>query len=141
MENVGSGSPQHDGNRSESTPAGGGTSEPIRPDENPPAASPGVSRAPLNLGGSTAAPATPVAPKAPILRPVAPRPAAAANDRITGCKTFFTKLHPGAMHFLDELIIQWLKENPSISIKRTNMIAGEITEKKTEPSIIIVVWY
>jgi hypothetical protein len=72
-----------------------------------------------------------------------PRPVTGigASDRITGCKTFFTKLHPGAMHFLDEQIAKWLKENPQIVIKRTNVIQGEITEKKTEQNIVIVVWY
>jgi hypothetical protein len=62
-------------------------------------------------------------------------------ERITGVKTFFTKLHPGAMSFLDEQITKWLKGNPSITIKRTNIITGEVQAKKTEPNIIITVWY
>jgi hypothetical protein len=76
-------------------------------------------------------------------RPIAPRPAAstAAVDRITSCKTFFTKLHPGAIKFLEDQITTWLKENPTVAIKRTNVIMGEVQEKKTEPNIVIVVWY
>ena len=71
-----------------------------------------------------------------------PTPTApAAADRITACKTFFTKLHPGAMIFLDEQVAKWLRENPQIVIKLTNVFQGEITEKKTEPSIVMVVWY
>jgi len=65
----------------------------------------------------------------------------ASSDRITGVKTFFTKLHPGAINFLDEQIAKWLSENPEVVIKRTNIITGPIQAKKTEPNIIISVWY
>jgi hypothetical protein len=110
-----------------------------------------VSHAPLNLGGP--------APSAGGVRTASPAPAAAApmqpprmavkkpvarvvsSDRISGVKTFFTKLHPGAIEFLDEQISNWLKENPGISIKFTNVTTGEIQGKKTEPNIIITAWY
>lgn len=126
-----------------------------------------VSHAPLNLGGPVASAsgvraATPPAaavPSAGAMRAASPPPAAAAqaqtpgmpvkkpaarvvsSDRISGVKTFFTKLHPGAIDFLDEQICHWLKENPGISIKLTNVVTGEIQAKKTEPNIIITVWY
>jgi hypothetical protein len=45
------------------------------------------------------------------------------------------------MHFLDEIIAKWLKENPQIVIKQTNVFQGEITEKKIEPNIVVMVWY
>jgi len=79
----------------------------------------------------------------PMPRPVAQRPAArvVSTDRITGVKTFFTKLHPGALQFLDEQITDWLKQNPGISIKRTDVTTGEVQAKKTEPNIIITIWY
>lgn len=110
-----------------------------------------VSHAPLNLGGPAASPGG--------VRAASPPPGAAAqvqtprmavrtpvakvvsSDRISGVKTFFTKLHPGAIEFLDEQICNWLKENPGISIKRTNVVTGEIQSKKTEPNIVITVWY
>ena len=139
--------------------------EPIRLDDKPGGGTPGVSRAPLNLGGgggasaprppaaaprpAAAAPRPPAAtprppaPKQAGPRPVQPRPAAsiAAAGRITGCKTFFTKLHAGAIEFLDEQITGWLKDNPDITIKQTNVSVGEVAAKKTEPNILIVVWY
>jgi hypothetical protein len=129
--------------------------EPGRPEDNPAGGSPGVSRAPLNLGGAAGGPAPAAAPgarapaslpKAPTATPrpvAAPRPAAAAaaGERITACRTFFTKLHPGAIKFVEEQITNWLKENPRIVVKSTNVIMGEVQEKKTEPNIIIVVWY
>ena len=64
-----------------------------------------------------------------------------SSERITGVRTFFTKLHAGAMEFLDEQISNWLKENPDVVVKRTNLTTGDVAAKKTEPNIIITVWY
>ena len=124
--------------------------EPIRLDEKPAGGSPGVSRAPLNLGGGGPAPAPARKAPAPAVRVAAPKPAPAkaaaapvmaTGGRITGCKTFFTKLHAGALEFLDGQITNWLSENPDILIKSTNVSVGEVAAKKTEPNILIVVWY
>ena len=64
-----------------------------------------------------------------------------SSDRITGVKTFFTKLHEGSIEFIDERINGWLTENPGIVVKRTNTATGIVTGKKSEPSIMITVWY
>ncbi len=98
----------------------------------------GVSHSPLDLGGGTAK-----VPKIEVPKPVAKKPAEkiASTDRIAGVKTFFTKLHPGAMNFLDEQITKWLTENPHVVVKRTNIVTGQVQAKKTEPNIIITVWY
>jgi hypothetical protein len=99
----------------------------------------GVSHSPLDLGGSS-----PVeVPKIEVPKPATIKPAeqVVSTERITGIKTFFTKLHPGALNFLDEQITKWLKENPDVKIKRTNIVTGEIQSKKTEPNIIITIWY
>jgi hypothetical protein len=99
----------------------------------------GVSHAPLDLGGTA-----PVQiPKVEMPKPVAKKPMTktAPSNRIQGVKTFFTKLHPGALNFLDEQITRWLSENPDVQIKRTNITTGEVQAKKTEPNIIITVWY
>ncbi len=99
----------------------------------------GVSHAPLDLGGTA-----PVQlPKVEMPKPAAKKPTGKTvpSDRIVGVKTFFTKLHPGAMNFLDEQITKWLMENPDIRVKRTNVSTGEVQAKKTEPNIIINVWY
>jgi hypothetical protein len=112
--------------------------------------SPGVSRAPLSLGGGGAsqpAPAPKAAPKpapkiaTPAPSAAAPAAGASAGERITGVKTFFTKLHAGAMEFLDESIGRWLQKNPEVHIKHTNITTGDVQGKKTEPNIIITVWY
>ncbi len=99
----------------------------------------GVSHAPLDLGGSS-----PVeAPKIKVPQPAAKKPdeKIVSGERITGVKTFFTKLHPGAINFQDEQITKWLRENPQVTVKRTNVVVGEVQAKKTEPNIIITVWY
>jgi hypothetical protein len=118
-----------------------------------------VSHSPLSLGGSNTA----QAPKAAIPQTAipttavqntampnfaVPKPAVkkveekrVSTNRIIGVKTFFTKLHPGAIDFLDEQITKWLKENPGVTIKRTNTVTGDIQAKKTEPNIIITIWY
>jgi hypothetical protein len=139
MDNVGNNNPTPKPNAP--TPLQSEAGQPIRLEPAPA----NVSRAPLNLGGGTGTPVSPAPPaalKAPVLRPAPPRPAAVAGgDRITTCKTFFTKLHPGAIRFLEEQIIAWLKDNPAVVIKRTDVTVGEILEKKAEPSLIILVWY
>jgi hypothetical protein len=112
-----------------------------------------VSHAPLNLGMPGAAgapkpqaaggPAPQPAPQVgPAFMPAEKKPQASApGGRISGVRTFFTKLHPGAMEFLDEQISKWLKDNPGITVKQTNVTTGEIQGKKVEPNIIITVWY
>jgi hypothetical protein len=112
-----------------------------------------ISHAPLNLGGtgsSAPAPAAKPTPKPapvptpaaaapkPVVRPQAP---AASADRITGVKIFFTKLHAGAMDFLSEQISDWLASNPNVVVKHTNTAVGEVAAKKTEPNLIVTIWY
>jgi hypothetical protein len=100
-----------------------------------------VSHAPLDLGGGGVAPKIekPVQPTGLTAMKSAERSSSA--ERITGIKTFFTKLHAGAIEFQDDIITKWLKDNPGVSIKLTNVITGEIQGKKTEPNIIITIWY
>ena len=97
-----------------------------------------VSHSPLSLGDSTAG-----VPKIKVPTSVAKKTTEkiVSSDRITGVKTFFTKLHAGSMDFLDEQITNWLSNNPGITIKRTNTVIGPIQAKKTEPNIIITIWY
>ena len=122
---------------------------PIPLGNGPSEESPGVSRAPLNLGGGGGqprpAPRPAPKPKPKIVVPAAPAKASAAptasGERIAGVKTFFTKLHAGAIEFLDEQITRWLEQNPQVAVKHTNVVTGEIQGKKTEPNIIITVWY
>jgi hypothetical protein len=121
-------------------PPGKDVSKPPIPFDDSETGNKGVSHAPLDLGGTS-----PVQiPKVEMPKPAAKKPIAKTTSptgRIAGVKTFFTKLHPGAMNFLDEQITRWLNENPDIQVKRTNVTTGEVQAKKTEPNIIINVWY
>lgn len=105
--------------------------------------SPSVSHSPLDLGSSGAVEVPETKMTAQPVSPVEKKAAEeiVSTDRITGVKTFFTKLHPGAIEFLDEQITNWLNNNPGITIKRTNAVTGMVQSKKTEPNIIITVWY
>lgn len=102
-----------------------------------------VSHSPLNLGGGGTAEAPKVEAAPQLAKPDAKKPAdkVVSTERITGVKTFFTRLHAGAIDYLGEQISNWLKQNPGITIKRTNTVTGEIQGKKTEPNIIITIWY
>ena len=101
-----------------------------------------ISHSPLNLGVSKAD-----EPKAaPVNQPTvsATKPAAektASAGRITGMKTFLSKLHGGAIEFLDEQIANWLKENQNVTIIQVNTATGNVVAKTTEPNIIVTVWY
>jgi hypothetical protein len=120
----------------------------------------GVSRQPLNLGGGAAPPPAAATPKAAAPAPAAkpaPKisytgPAEQPNaqtgggfhsegSKITSVKTFFTKLHHGSVQFMDEQIAEWLKSNPGVEIKQTNVCVGDVVAKKTEPNIIVMIWY
>ena len=84
------------------------------------------------------------APKMNVLAKPMPKPAGSAvlsTNKITGVRTFFTKLHVGAIAFLDDQITDWLSKNPGIVVKRTNITSGTVTGKQAEPSLIITVWY
>ena len=93
-----------------------------------------ISHAPLNLDGTTASLVEPASLKKT-------RGQVSSPARIEHVKTFFTKLHAGSIDFLEQQINTWLKENPGIVIKRINTTVGNVIAKKTEPNLIITVWY
>lgn len=99
-----------------------------------------VSHSPLNLGDDATAGVSEIDLSRRVSSPKS-REIKVSADRITGVKTFFAKLHAGAVAFLDDQITNWLKENPGIAVKRTNTVTGNVQAKKTEPNIIITVWY
>jgi len=115
-----------------------------------------VSRQPISLGAGPSGPVAaprPAAPVQPRPAPAAPKPVlpatgptnqgqkASGGQSIIGMKTFFAKLHAGSLTFLEEQIAGWLKENPSVTIKATNITVGEVQAKVTEPNLIVVVWF
>ena len=127
-------------------PSGDDSDAPIPFDVNENDSNTDVSHSPLDLGGGGKTEAEPleiepITEPAPAISPAqAPAPAV-SSERITAVKTFFTKLHAGALDFVAEQIKNWLKNNPDIVIKQTNTTCGTVVGKKAEPSLIITVWY
>ena len=123
--------------------------EPLSLEDVDKPASGGISHSPLDLGSSRPVEVNnikkpqPIQTK-PISQAINMSPKAAQTSptgKITGIKTFFTKLHVGALSFMEEQIMDWLKNNPGITVKQTNVCVGEVQAKKTEPNIIITIWY
>ena len=106
-----------------------------------------ISNAPLDLSGkqlsSTAPKAQPPQQSArqPQTQQMQTQAPAIPAERITRIRTFFTKLHVGAVKFMDDQVADWLEKNPDIYIKKVNVVVGELQGKKTEPNVIITVWY
>ena len=110
----------------------------------------GVPHSPLDLGSSRPVELNKVPKPQPRPQPVdVPKVNMTANSntqtfssgKITGVKSFFSKLHAGSLDFLDGLINDWIKENPNLDIKLVQTTVGDIQGKKTEPNIIITIWY
>jgi hypothetical protein len=102
-----------------------------------------VSHSPLSLGGGTSELKEFETAARPV-EAIGKKPGGriiSSAERINGVRTFFSKLHPGAMDFLDKQITNWLSDNPGLVIKRTNTTTGEVQGKKTEPNIIVTIWY
>ncbi len=98
-----------------------------------------VSHTPLNLGDTPAPARAKTTPDSSVKEKSAPK--IASIDRITGVKTFFTKLHAGAIDFINDQVNNWLKANPEVIVKSTNTTTGMVVAKKTEPNLIITIWY
>ena len=114
-----------------------GDDEPIQLDDTDTA----ISHSPLDLNSTAKTKKQEITYTGTTASPTTSAEKVISSERITGVKTFYTKLHAGAITFLDGQIINWLNENPGIQIKRTNTICGDIVAKKTEPCLIISVWY
>ena len=100
---------------------------PIPFDDSDDSGDTGISHMPVNLGGSSAGKAV--------------KKKVVSAERITGTKTFCTKLHEGSIEFIDERIKDWLADNPGIIVKRTNTATGTVVGKKPEPNLIVTIWY
>ena len=69
------------------------------------------------------------------------RPLNTGGKGATRVRTFHTRLGNNAITFIDEQINRWIDENPDIEIKFSTSTVGMVEGKKTEPHLIISVWY
>ena len=59
----------------------------------------------------------------------------------TRVHTFHARLSDSGLNFLDEQINDWLEKNPDIEIKFSNTTVGVLEAKRSEPNLIVTVWY
>ncbi len=59
----------------------------------------------------------------------------------TRVRTFHSRLSENAMHYMDELINEWLDGNPNLTVKFSTTTVGVVEGKKTESHLIVSVWY
>ena len=69
------------------------------------------------------------------------RPLQQSGQGATRVRTFHARLSNSAMTFLDNQINEWVDQDENIEIKFTNITVGMVEGKKTEPHLIITVWY
>jgi hypothetical protein len=59
----------------------------------------------------------------------------------TRIRVFHAKLGDQAMSHMEELINEWIDESPDIEIKFTSTTVGVVEGKRSEPHLIVTVWY
>lgn len=64
-----------------------------------------------------------------------------AHDPPTRCRTFHSKLTPGALAHMDDIINDWLDANPEVFIKNVNVTVGPFEAKHVEQHLIVVIFY
>ena len=69
------------------------------------------------------------------------RPLNQTGQGATRVRTFHARLSDSAMKYLDEQVNTWIDENPDIEIKSTNSTVGMVEGKRTEPHLIVSIWY
>lgn len=69
------------------------------------------------------------------------RPITGAADPPTRVRTFHSKLTPGALAHMDDLINEWIDSNPGIFIKHVNTTVGPFEAKHVEQHLIVTIFY
>ena len=69
------------------------------------------------------------------------RPLKSGGIGATRVRTFHAKLADTAMSYLEGQINDWLDKNPDVEVKFSNTTVGVVEGKRSEPHLIITVWY
>jgi hypothetical protein len=69
------------------------------------------------------------------------RPITGVSDPPTRVRTFHSKLTPGALAHMDDLINEWIDSNPGIFIKHVNTTVGPFEAKHVEQHLIVTIFY
>jgi len=59
----------------------------------------------------------------------------------TRVRTFHTKLNDAAMRFMDQQIAEWIDSHDDIEVKLCSTTVGVVEGKRSEPHLIVTVWY
>ena len=58
----------------------------------------------------------------------------------THMRTFHAKLRPDGIELIDQMINEWLDENPDYEVKFANVTAAVLMSKISEPTLFVTVW-
>ncbi len=59
----------------------------------------------------------------------------------TRCRIFHSKLASTSLEYMEGQINDWLDSSDDIDVKQVGHVIGDMTGKKTEPNLIVMVWY
>ena len=63
------------------------------------------------------------------------------GEGATRMRIFHAKLSDSGLMYIQEMINEWLDDNPEIEIKHTNTTVGILEAKRSEPNLLLTVWY
>ena len=69
------------------------------------------------------------------------RPLNTKGQNATRVRTFHAKLNDAAINYLSEQINEWIDSHEDVEVKFTNTTIGVVEGKRTEPHLIVNVWY
>ncbi len=69
------------------------------------------------------------------------RPLGGAADTATRIRTFHAKLTDAGLANLDEIVNQWIDNNPGVFIKSNSTTIGTFESKKKEPHLFVTIFY
>ena len=65
----------------------------------------------------------------------------AQSHSATRARTFHSRLTTSAMEFMDQQINEWVDSHEDIEVKFCTSTVGPVEGKRTEPNLIVTVWY
>ncbi len=69
------------------------------------------------------------------------RQPAVTGAGICRVRTFHAKIQQESLDFMDNVINEWLDENPDIEVKHVTATIGTLAGKHPEPNLILNIWY
>ena len=64
-----------------------------------------------------------------------------SENGATRCRIFHSKLASTSLEYMESQINDWLDADDDIDVKDVGHVIGNMTGKKVEPNLIVMVWY